>query len=516
MALALSGLIDAPASHVGGAAALALLLNGALRFRLTRPQLGGGLLRVSAVFDLALVSLAVLFVGYAGLGLLYLLAVMPYAFQWGLFAGGALAGGAGGLYLVARYFHDSWYRAPLGPVSLLDLPVSAYADAGLVFAAAWALFRPPAALAGRLRAMRRLMEEAERGDLAVRAPGSEGDELGLLERSFNRMLTATADTISRVQREADEAAAYAEELAEATGRLREAGQDVGGGAGALAERLREQRAIAVSSGERTHRTAEGAATLEERAAAMAAQARALVAAAEASRERVGRAGATLVSIGESVHATGAAATALAPLSERIGGLAQAISRIARQTNLLALNAAIEAARAGEHGRGFAVVAREVRKLAEEAGRAAKDVTATIEEVRDRITAAVAATRTGESRVRDVGAVAEEADAALREVLAGIEALSALVEETAATARAQAAAMADLLGAIRRVQDISDASADQAAAAAAAVASQHASLAALVTTSRQLAELSERMRGAIVRFSVLGRQHDTAEYAAVRR
>ena len=52
-----------------------------------------------------------------------------------------------------------------------------------------------------------------------------------------------------------------------------------------------------------------------------------------------------------------------------------IDDIAFQTNILALNAAVEAARAGEHGKGFAVVAGEVRKLAENCARAAKEIDA---------------------------------------------------------------------------------------------------------------------------------------------
>lgn len=69
--------------------------------------------------------------------------------------------------------------------------------------------------------------------------------------------------------------------------------------------------------------------------------------------------------------------------QRIGGIIEAISKIAKTTNLLALNAAIEAARAGDAGRGFTVVAQEVRKLADQTAQEASSIRTILSAIKEK-------------------------------------------------------------------------------------------------------------------------------------
>ncbi|MFZ5642807.1 MAG: methyl-accepting chemotaxis protein [Bacillota bacterium] len=84
-----------------------------------------------------------------------------------------------------------------------------------------------------------------------------------------------------------------------------------------------------------------------------------------------------------------------------------IRRIADQTKLLGLNAAIEAARAGQHGLGFSVVAGEVRKLAEESERSAKEIKKMLEQFQISVEGVARGIRQGSAVSQDQARVIQE-------------------------------------------------------------------------------------------------------------
>jgi methyl-accepting chemotaxis protein len=462
-----------------------------------------------ALLDLLIVAVVIVWFGPGGFVAAFLIAVLPYAFDQGRNVGSFLVLMTAPTYLISVQLHHVIY----GGVPALS-PGPAL-ETALFLLIAMALKEIPAILIQRIRDARSVMGEAEQGFLAVRATAGESDELGFLERSFNRMLEEIGTTISTVQREAGEVAAFAEQLAASAEQLHATSESVTHAAERLAADLASQRALADGARGESAKAADQAESLRVRAELMQADASRLVAAAERGRDRVARASQTLRAVGEEVRTTAATVAGLSGMSERIGVFAQTIARIARQTHLLALNAAIEAARAEEHGEGFAVVADEVRALAAEAGRSAREVAELVSDLRAGIEAAGRAMQSGEAKVRDIGAVAAEADGALQELHQGIEVIGDLVNATAEVSRSQAQRLAGLAQALQQVAAISSGSAERADGAAAAAQAQITSMGELTATSQQLAQLADRLRTSIARFSVLRREHETTEPPAVR-
>ena len=164
-------------------------------------------------------------------------------------------------------------------------------------------------------------------------------------------------------------------------------------------------------------------------------------------------------------------TDMAAIAERIG----IVDEIAYQTNMLALNAAIEAARAGAHGKGFAVVATEVRKLAERAQVAAREI------------GELAA-----GSVRQAGAAGQRLD----ELVPAITRTSELVEEINAASTEQAGGIAQINQAVAQVS----------------ATTQHGASAAeqLAATAEQMSARSDELRRQLDRFRLAGQGEPEAD------
>ena len=242
--------------------------------------------------------------------------------------------------------------------------------------------------------------------------------------------------IVALMREGEEAAAISQTLAGSVADLEETGRTFSATLEDLEAELGHQRHFTLDGTRQVRDAREAAVRLHERAQAMEQAIGQLTTAAASSRDAIDRASQTLVSVGDRVRASAERVRTLDEVSDRIGGFVERITRLARQTNLLALNAAIEAARAGEQGKGFAVVAEEVRKLAGESERAAREIQSTVGDVRAHMGEVAQLLLTNEQEVGDVGAVAIQATNALGAISTSIARVTGIVAETAEVSRAQ--------------------------------------------------------------------------------
>ncbi|MBQ7704731.1 MAG: cache domain-containing protein [Selenomonadaceae bacterium] len=334
-------------------------------------------------------------------------------------------------------------------------------------------------------------------DLKIRSK----DEIGILAKGINEMRQKLKDLLLGIARSSEKVAASSEEL---TASAHQGADSIN----MVAKNTEEMTAAAAEQIDTVnilHNNIEDMSRkmheLHNEAAVMGEAAVSSANNAKAGMEKVNVAIDMMKNVTEKVSNSAQVVETLGKRSDEIGKIVGTISAIAEQTNLLALNAAIEAARAGEHGKGFAVVADEVRKLAEQSGEAASNISALIITIQKDTISAVESIEQGNASVQEgMQSVLETGDA-FRSIEEQVEKLTVSVRRSMNHIDEVSASSHEISSAITKVQETTQISNTHATSVSASTQEQTATMEEIADASRALAELASDMQNDVAKFSL---------------
>lgn len=339
------------------------------------------------------------------------------------------------------------------------------------------------------------------GDLTRRVNVKTKDEFSLIANSTNVLIESISALVKRVSNLADNVSGSSQELMALADENARTIDFIADSTMNIASDSSEILNSIGSAGNEMQNLEQSMHILDEKAREVQQAASEMKDAAHQGSRSVNHSANVMLEIEETMATTSDTVEKLGERSKNITSIISTITAIAEQTNLLALNAAIEAARAGEHGRGFAVVAAEVRKLAEQSQKAAKEVSAIVGSIQTEVNSIIEQNHTGVEKVIRGVEVTNETTNSLQNILLQTEKTSDILTQMVTQIEQTLNNSHSVTTSFVHVAAIADNTAANTERSAAAASQGSASMEEINASAVELASQADHLRSVVNEFKI---------------
>ena len=340
-----------------------------------------------------------------------------------------------------------------------------------------------------------------KGDLTKEVAISSKDEIGELAMSFNQMILSLREMIIQFRKSSDDIIEASKTLSTFVQDINFTAEEVAVISTQISKGAEKQSHLMDNTFAIMKRMADLIQVVAEKSQVAAESAQRAGETAKSERESLEKTREELEKVFSKIESSGSLIRNFGEKIQKITKIADIITGIAEQTNLLSFNAAIEATRAGESGKGFSIVADEVRRLAEKAKGYAEDITSIIDAIKKDnliISSSLDAQTEGVSFGRTaVGAAVSGLVDIMGKIIVMVDDIKEISSITQQQKQDAQLVVQDMGNVAKLAEEYVCATEETAKVAA----SQVESMNRMVSSTKDLSEISDRLKNAALKFKL---------------
>lgn len=340
-----------------------------------------------------------------------------------------------------------------------------------------------------------------KGDLTKEVAISSKDEIGELAMSFNQMVLSLREMILQFRKSSDDIIEASKTLSTFVQDINFTAEEVAVISTQISKGAEKQSHLMDNTFAIMKRMADLIQVVAEKSQVAAESAQRAGETAKSERESLEKTREELEKVFSKIESSASLIRNFGEKIQKITKIADIITGIAEQTNLLSFNAAIEATRAGESGKGFSIVADEVRRLAEKAKGYAEDITSIIDAIKKDnliISSSLDAQTEGVSFGRTaVGAAVSGLVDIMGKIIVMVDDIKEISSITQQQKQDAQLVVQDMGNVAKLAEEYVCATEETAKVAA----SQVESMNRMVSSTKNLSEISDRLKNAALKFKL---------------